>query len=255
MTVMSQTPRWFITRPRVPRASMRLFCFPYAGGGATIYREWQRQLPVEIEVCMAQLPGRDSRIKETPFDDAGTMVAAIAEAIVPYLDRPFAFFGHSMGAVISFELARLLRERGDASPKHLFVSGRAAPQLPDECATTYDLPDPDFREELRRLKGTPAAVLEHPELMELMMPLLRADFSAVETYAYRPGPPLACPITAFSGAQDFDVSREQVEAWREQTVAAFDAHVMPGDHFFLNNPQTQALMLRVIALEVGRLIR
>jgi medium-chain acyl-[acyl-carrier-protein] hydrolase len=252
MTVTGEAPRWFITRPRAAQAAVRLFCFPYAGGGTPIYRNWPQLLPAEVEVCMAQLPGRGSRIKETPFYKVGPMVEAIADAAEPYLDRPFAFFGHSMGAIISFELARTLRMRGWAMPSHLFVSGRAAPQLPLDRAKTYDLPDPVFHEKLRRLNGTPAEVLEHPELMELMMPLLRADFSVVETYEYTPGEPLACPITAFGGVQDAEVSRAQVEAWREQTADAFSARIMPGDHFFLNDPQTQASMLRVIALELNR---
>lgn len=255
MPSTSQATQWFTTRLPNPHAAVRLFCFPYAGGGTPIYRHWAQQLPPDFEVCAAQLPGRGSRIRDAPFYGVAPMVEAIASAITPYLDRPFAIFGHSMGAILGFELARLLAERGGPAPAHLFVSGRRAPQLPRDGTITYDLPEPQFVAHLRRLNGTPAEVLAHPELMELMLPLLRADFSVVETYRYRPGPPLECPVTAFGGMNDVEVGRAEVEAWREQTSAAFGARIMPGDHFFLNDPKTQALMLRVIASELAHAVR
>lgn len=247
--------QWFNISGRNPRARVRLFCFPYAGGGSTIYRGWQRSLPADIEVCAVNLPGRGGRIKEAPFTDLHELVSAIAEAIVPHLDLPAAFFGHSMGAMISFELARKLRETRGVRPEHLFVSGRRAPQLPDDEPITYNLPEPQLLEELRRLNGTPAEVLEHPELMQLMLPLLRADFSVVETYDFRPGAPLGCPLTVFGGLQDAEVSRRHLEAWGEQTTAAFSVRMLPGDHFFLNTPGAQALLLRIIAEELQRSLR
>lgn len=247
---MSEALRWFSIPQPNPRARVRLFCFPYAGGDAQIYRNWPRQLP-SAEVCAARLPGRGARIQEAAFRDLRSMVEAIA-SVAPYLDRPFAFFGHSMGALVAFELARLLHGRGLPGPAHLFVSGRRAPQLPADWPITYDLPDAEFVEYLRSLNGTPAEVLDHPELLELMLPLLRADFCVAETYDYRPGPALDCPITAFGGAGDAEVSRAEVEAWAAQTSASFLARIMPGDHFFLNNPQTRALMLRVIDMELAR---
>lgn len=250
MTMTTRSPQWFLIRPRRAPARVRLFCFPYAGGGTPVYRDWQRLLPDEVEVCAAQLPGRGTRLQEPAFTDAGALVEAVAEAITPYLDLPFALFGHSMGAIVSFELARLLRDRHGPAPAHLFVSGRPAPQAPLDRERTFDLPEPLFWEKLRGLNGTPAEVLEHPELRELMLPLLRADFSVVETYAYRPGPPLDCPLTAFGGVADAEVSRAQVEAWGEMTTGPFAARVVPGDHFFLNDPWTRELMLRDIAREL-----
>lgn len=252
MTATSPVMQWFNVSRRHPHARVRLFCFPYAGGGAPIYRNWSRLLPPEIEVCAARLPGRDRRIKESPFTDLSEMVSVIAEAIVPYLDLPLAFFGHSMGAIISFELARKLRETQNQQPAHLFVSGRRAPQLPNDEPITHNLPEPQLLEELRRLKGTPTEVLEHPELMELMLPLLRADFSVVETYGYRPGAPLDCPVTVFGGLQDAEVSREDLEAWGELTNAAFSLRMLPGDHFFLNTPSTQELLLRAVAQQLQK---
>ena len=244
---------WFSAAQPNSRASVRLFCFPYAGGDAQVYRAWSRHLPPSVEVLAARLPGRGLRIKEAPFRDLVPVVAAVASAATPYLDRPFAFFGHSMGALISFELARLLRERGVRGPAHLFVSGCRAPQLRGGEPITYDLPDAEFIEYLRSLKGTPAEVFDHPELLELMLPLVRADFSVVETYQYRPGPALGCPVTAFGGESDEEVGVEGIKAWGEQTSGRFDARIMPGDHFFLNDPPTRSLMLEVIASELARL--
>jgi medium-chain acyl-[acyl-carrier-protein] hydrolase len=230
------------------QASLRLFCFPYAGGGANIFRTWQDNLPPTVEVCPVQLPGREKRLLEPPFTNLRLLVEAARRALLPYLDRPFAFFGHSMGATISFELARSLYQEQNLNPVHLFVSGRRAPQLPETHALTYDLPQKEFLEELRRLKGTPAEILEHPELMELMLPLLRADFELVQTYHYLAGPPQRCPITAFGGLHDEEVSRADLEAWREQTTTAFSLHMLPGDHFFLHTAQPP--LLKTLALEL-----
>ena len=236
-----------------PRAGLRLFCFPYAGGSAALYRTWPAELPDTIEVCMAELPGRGSRLNEPPFTRLESIVDFLANAIKPYLDKPFAFFGHSMGAMISFELACRLREKVVAKPAHLFVSGRRAPQMPDTNPFTYNLPTSKLLEELRRLNGTPIEVLENPELMHLMLPLLRADFEVVETYVYSPGPALDCPITAFGGLQDQEVSREEVEAWREQTIASFSLRMLPGGHFFLHT--ARQLLLQMLSKELSNLTR
>jgi medium-chain acyl-[acyl-carrier-protein] hydrolase len=233
------TDPWVLYPKPNPHAGLRLFCFPYAGGGATVYRAWADGLPPDVELACVQYPGRGSRLKEPAFAQLMPLVEALVPALPPHLDKPFAFFGHSMGAVIAFELARRLARE----PLHLFVSGRQAPQLPPRDLHTYDLPDAEFIEELQRLGGTPREALAHPELMQLMLPLLRADFEAIQTYAYAPGPPLHCPVTAFGGLEDEDVSREQLEAWREQTDARFDAHLLPGDHFFLHSAQARLLAI------------
>lgn len=174
---------------------------------------------------------------ESPFTHLEPVVKNLASALLPYLDKPFAFFGHSMGALISFELTRLLRRDDQLSPVHLFISGRRAPQLPDSDSPIHDLPESAFLEELRHLNGTPPEVLENAELMQLFLPMLRADFSVVETYAYTPEPPLNCPITVFGGLQDSKASCDELEAWREQTKASFVLQMFPGDHFFLHSAQ------------------
>ena len=155
-----------------------------------------------------------------------------------------------MGALIGFELARLLRREHGLMPAHLFVSGRRAPQLPRDSRITYNLPEPEFLEEVRRLDGTPKEVLEHPELMEIVSPLLRADFEVVETYSYVPEPPLDCPITVFGGLRDHDVGRDVLEPWREQTASHFTLRMLPGGHFFLHSDQS--LLLSLLSEELLR---
>jgi medium-chain acyl-[acyl-carrier-protein] hydrolase len=248
MTRTQTTPAWFIFPRPDPRAKLRLFCFPYAGGGTLIYRNWPGSLPAGVEVCSAQLPGRGARIQEAPFTSLAELVEVISAVIVPRLDKPFAFFGHSMGAMISFELARRLKENSLPQPVHLFVSGRRAPQTYRRDRLTHNLPESEFIEEVRRLNGTPHEVLAHPELMQLMMPLLRGDFSVVETYEYSPGPPLGCPITTYGGLEDREVSREDLLGWREQTTSSFQLRMLPGDHFFLNT--ARALLLRMISRQL-----
>jgi medium-chain acyl-[acyl-carrier-protein] hydrolase len=225
---------WLIIRKRMPTAHLRLFCFPYAGGSAAIYQAWPDFFPSFIEVCCVQLPGRGGKIKEKAFTKLLPLVEATAAEISRMMDRPFAFFGHSMGALIAFELARYLRRNGLPAPVYLFVSGRDAPSFDREQPHTYLLPDAEFVQELKRLNGTPAEALESQELMRLLCPLLRADFELTQTYTYYPEPPLACPITVFTGAEDNEVSVENLAGWQKETTRPISSHVFPGDHFFLH---------------------
>lgn len=180
-------------------------------------------------------------MNEVPFTQLVPLVEAIVQSLLPYLDKPFAFFGHSMGGLTSFEVARFLRCAYARSPVHLFVSGRRAPQIPNSGALIHTLPDAEFLEELRHLNGTPEAVLANEELMQLLLPTLRADFAVLETYTYQPESPLDYPITAFGGLQDPDVSCEMLEAWKEQTSVAFSLHMFLGDHFFIHTAQSLLL--------------
>ncbi|HTK06063.1 MAG TPA: thioesterase domain-containing protein [Ktedonobacteraceae bacterium] len=241
---VSAVSLWLQYWQRKPNARIRLFCFHYAGGGASLYRSWSEQTPPLIEICPVQLPGRESRLPEKPFDRLEALLPPLAEALGPYLDMPYAFFGHSMGAVVSFELARYLRRtRQCADPLHLFVSGRRAPQLPDHRPSIHALPEPAFIEKLRELNGTPEAVLENAELFHLLLPLLRADFALCETYQYVKEKPLHSPITAFGGLQDREVSRTMLTSWQEQTEGAFKLRFFPGDHFFLHKQQSELLQV------------
>jgi medium-chain acyl-[acyl-carrier-protein] hydrolase len=236
---------WLVGFESSERVSSRLFCFPYAGGGASVYRDWHRILPASIGVYAAQPPGRGDRVAEPLFLDLPALIEPLTEAIKSYLDKPFAFFGHSMGALIAFELARKLRAEYDVEPAHLFVSGRRAPQVANSDPVTYNLDDAEFIEELRRLNGTPKVMLDNPELMELMGPTLRADFQVCQTYIYTDSPPLDCPITVFGGLQDEDVTLEYLQPWRDHTNGAFELRLLPGDHFFLHS--SEAILLRIIA--------
>jgi len=226
-----------------PDAELRLFCFPYAGASAAIYRGWHQKLPAAVEVRAVELPGRGTRLREKPFLGLLPLVEHLGEALEPYLDRPFVFFGHSMGALIAFELSRLLRREGRTLPVHLFVSGHRAPHLPSKHRPIHSLPEREFVQELRNLEGTPEAVLENEELMELLSPVLRADFSVCETYYYHDEEPLSCPITAFGGTEDTDVDRSMLEPWKLHTTGAFRLHMLPGNHFFLQTSEAQLLRL------------
>ena len=248
----TNTTPWLVCPQPNPQARLRLFCFPYAGGNAMIYRQWQSGLPQTIEVCPVQLPGRGKRIKEPPFDHARLLVEEVARALLPFFDKPFAFFGHSMGGLIGFELARHLRRNYNLQPAHLFVSGRRPPQLPRHEPNTFDLPEAEFMEALRKLQGTPPEVLQQPELMQLLLPLLRADFALCETYAYTVEPPLDCPLSVFGGLNDDDIERAQLEAWASQTNAATKVRMLPGDHFFINTQQP--LLLRVLTQDLQPLM-
>jgi len=244
---------WLVTPRENPSARVRLFCFPYAGGSVLTFYRWPASLPAGVEVCAVQLPGRGNRLREKPFGSLLPLVRAITPALLRYLDKPFAFFGHSMGAMISFELARHLRRDFGLLPAHLFMSGRRAPQIERPERGTYDLPESEFLDSLRDLNGTPREVLEHRELMQLMSPLLRADFAICQTYSYLHEPPLECPLTAFGGLSDREVGREQMEAWREQTSASFILRMLPGDHFFLDS--AQATLLSLLSHELNKIVR
>lgn len=252
MTTMSSSSRVVdLDRPD-PRARLRLFCFPYAGGGAAVYRGWSAPalLPPEVHLCPVHLPGRGNRFSEPLRTELAPLTERLAEDLAPYLDTPFAFFGHSMGALIAYELTRLLRREGLPLPEHLCVSGRRAPQLPSDKRPLHDLPEEEFKEELRSLDGTPEEILEHPELMDLFTPILRADFSVCETYRYAEEEPLDIPISAFGGLEDPDVGRDHLLAWRAHTRGPFRVRMLAGGHFFLN-PSREALV-RAVAEDLLR---
>jgi surfactin synthase thioesterase subunit len=213
-----------------PGAHARLLCIPHAGGSALVFRPWAALLPAGVELWAVQAAGRGDRMAEPPHDRIEPLVDEVLAA-EPRL--PIIVFGHSMGALVGFELARAARRAGLPLPEHLFVAGHPAPQLPPSRPPTEGLPDAEFIERLSELGGTPEEALRHPELMEVFLPVLRADFGAVEAYAYRDEPPLACPITAVGGEDDRFVAPEELSAWRAQTVRRFALELMPGGHFFL----------------------
>jgi medium-chain acyl-[acyl-carrier-protein] hydrolase len=224
-----------------------LFCLPYAGGSASLYRDWAAQLPDTVEVCPVQLPGREQRLDERPFSRIEPLVEALAVALRPQLDIPFALFGHSMGALIAFELARQLRRQGLPMPVHLFASGRHAPHRPDPVPPIHNVPDETLLAEVRRLQGTPDGIWEDPELRALFLPILRADFSVNESYRHIREAPLACGISAFGGLEDYKVGREDLTGWRQHTQGAFALRMLPGGHFFMRESASTRLLHAISA--------
>jgi medium-chain acyl-[acyl-carrier-protein] hydrolase len=252
MTVTPASSRWFFQPKLHPQPRLRLFCFPHAGGGASVFSHWSSYVPAGVEVWPVQLPGRQNRLSEPPLAQISAVVQVLAPALQEVLDIPFAFFGHCMGAHLSFELTRRLRSEGAPLPQHLFVAARRAPQLPDPNAHCHHLSEPVFLKAVSNLNGLPGEFLENKELVRLMMPTLRADFKAVETYTYTDGEPLECAISAFGGTGDYSVTPNELIAWRNQTTATFRFHLFPGDHFFIHSHQ--ASVLKTISQEIGQIV-
>jgi len=250
---VAERDRWVVRPEPRPAASLRLFCFSYAGGGASIYRSWTRELPPQVELCAVQLPGRESRLLESPYTEMSALVERLVDALGPYLDRPFAFFGHSMGALVSFEVARELRRRYGVSPLHLFVSGHAAPQVQRRRPPVHQLPDEAFIDAIRQLNGTPEQVLQNAELMELIVPALRADLAVCETYRYVGAAALDCPISAFGGLADVEVTYGDLRAWQVHTRETFRLRLFDGDHFYLRDQQS--VLIDTIGQSLGSALR
>lgn len=228
--------RWLRSGKHNPNARLRLFCFPYAGGAASIYRSWSQHLSADIEVCAMQLPGRESRIRDKPFTSVHELIQALMPNLLPYLDKPFTLFGHSMGALIVYELAQQLQHQVGRTPTHLFVSGRRAPFLPEPEPPLHSIrTDIDFLQAIhQRYQNIPDIMFRDAELRELFVPLLRADFTLVETYRGSARTRLSCPIVALGGTEDGRVSEVELRAWQALTESAFDLHLLPGGHFYVN---------------------
>jgi medium-chain acyl-[acyl-carrier-protein] hydrolase len=239
---------WIAYRKPNPRARLRLFCFPHAGTGASIFRNWSDGLPADVDVCPVEFPGRGTRLMQAPSTRLTPLVQALALGLAPLLHEPFAFFGHSLGALVAFELARQLRRQSGVGPMRLFVSAARAPQIPTRNCPMHALPEAELLGELGRLNGIPEKVLEDKDIMQIMLPILRADLAVYETYVYLAEHPLPCPISGFGGLRDDRVSYGDLEAWRDQTSASFSLTMFPGDHFFLN--PARPLLLQVVSREL-----
>lgn len=228
--------RWILHQKPKSNATTRLFCLPYGGGGASIYRHWSDHLPDHIEIMAFQLPGRENRLLEPAIDDLDKLVDHSVSVIAEYQDKPFALFGHSLGAKVAFEVTRKLHQHRYPDPLHLFVAGQAAPHLPLKRRPFHKLPDQQFIQSIiKQYNAVPKPVLENPELLALVMPALRGDFRMNDQYTYSKKPPLDCPITAFGGEKDPEVTQDGLQAWRSETTAQFSTRLFPGDHFFINS--------------------
>jgi medium-chain acyl-[acyl-carrier-protein] hydrolase len=248
---VTHASRWLV--PLTPSdGEVRLFCFPYAGGGPHTFSNWRTAFPPWVGVYSVQLPGRGRRLAEPLLDRLELLVAPIAAAIRAMDDRPYVLFGHSMGALLAFETARALRTMGFAEPARLIVSAYGAPPIPLQRPAIHQLSHDAFVSHIRGMGGTPADVFRHPELLDLIVPILRADFAAIENYVYRLAAKFRAPITAFAGKCDSFVPLDSIRAWCEQTDTAFDLRVFEGDHFFLHGAERDLLRSMTTLLTATR---
>lgn len=235
-------PWFFPLTPNIQSAKLRLFTFHYAGGSASIFRPWVQDINSSIEIISIQLPGRETRFTETPFYDLKSLIEDLLKNFPIYFDKPFIFFGHSIGSFISFEFARILRRKKYPLPQHLIISGARAPHLPLRRKKLHNLPEKEFVSELFSYNGIPSALLEDKDILNLFIPMIRADFTVSETYHYIEEDSLKCPISAFGGTEDPYVSREEISSWQSHTTAAFNPYFFKGDHFFFTKDSYQEVV-------------
>jgi medium-chain acyl-[acyl-carrier-protein] hydrolase len=243
-SVMDSSSEFFVSQPR-PGAVVRLLCFPHAGGGPTVFFPWAAALGSEVECVCVQYPGRGQRFREEPLISIHEMVDGIVRRISDLSSKPFAFYGHSLGGWVAFELARRLRQKGMPIPQHLFVGASRPPHLGLAFSAIHMLPETEFIEALQtRYGGIPAAIYQDRELLSLFMTAIRADFTAYERHRMKHEAPLPMPITTFAGAEDTAVTAASMEEWAVHTNAEFELKMLPGGHFF--PPSSIAMLIETI---------
>jgi medium-chain acyl-[acyl-carrier-protein] hydrolase len=247
MTV--KTTPWVFGGRISPNARCRLFCLPHSGSGASQFFSWQKFLPPVLDICPIQLPGRENRLREAPLTQIHRIAEMLGAELMPYLDRPYILYGYSTGALIAFELARQLRRQKITPAVSLYALARPAPHLPQKKYPLHQLPDEMFLAELtQRFNGMSPLILQDRELMELLLPTLRADITALETYVYQPETPLECPIRVYGGSFDSTTTEDELRAWRIHTKSSFNLQILPGDHFFIRSNQQS--IFQAIAAEI-----
>ncbi|KNC66759.1 thioesterase II family protein [Pseudoalteromonas ardens] len=243
---------WFSTVLKQQQPRMRLFCFPFAGGGVSAFHDWKGWMPPQTELVVMELPGRGRRFNEALMDDMSEIVTSMANEFLHYTDVPYVFFGHSLGALIATELLQTLSERGLPMP-HLFISsGMRAPQFRAR-QTLHTLEEDAFIEALKHYNGTPHELLNNPELMALFLPVLRADFSLSENHIYRATPPFDFPLHLVGGNEDSSVTREELNGWQALSSHEIRETWFPGDHFYLQGSSKPALLQHVRMILSGLL--
>ena len=245
--------RWVTCPEPRPQARLRLFCFHFAGGDASLYRLWATQLPVALEVCPIELPGRAAHRHEPAFTHFPALLDTLARRIQPFArERPFAFFGHSFGGVLAFELTRWLRRQAAPLPTRLFLSACPASQVRPGGGRIGHLEDEAFLDELSARFGVPRHVLASEDVRHAVLPALRADVRLAESYEYAHEPPLELPISSFGALEDPGVSRQEVESWRQQTTGDFRLRMLPGNHFFLSTQRPRLYQALLEDLQLGQ---
>lgn len=226
---------WVRTPRKRVRPALRIFAFPYSGANASMFFPWAMIFPDSIEVSAIQYPGHGDRVGESFSTRIDELVIPITQALLPLMDLPFVLFGHSLGALIVFEITRYLQKSGKAMPRWIFLSGHGAPHLPDRNPRIHNLPDEEFIRKIISLGGMEEGIISNNELMELVLPALKADFEVCETYHFNHEKILDCPLSAFGGLEDPYVTKEELYAWKDHTQKEFLVRMFPGDHFYLNN--------------------
>ncbi len=232
---------WITIRHPRPEARIRLYCLPHAGAGASVFLAWGKTAPDWLEVCSVQLPGRENRHGETLYSDFAALIAAFGPVLACHVDQPYVLFGHSMGALLAFELSRWMQSGQWRTPSLLVVSAYRAPNRPPRDRSTANLPDDEFLASVAALNGTPAQLLKDPRLRRLLLPVLRADYAVCESYVFEPVPLLDCPVSVYGGINDTDISRVDLEAWSALTSASTSVQLFWGDHFFIRSAQERVL--------------
>lgn len=253
---MIASNKWFITFKQQKNAYMRIFCFHYGGGSASIFRKWSKDILEEAELVAIQLPGREERFSEPLVNNISQVIDNLILNFKQYSDKPFILFGHSIGALIAFEFARILEKRKLVQTKHLIVSGTKAPQIPLKKQPIHNLPKAQFITELKKYNGIPDYIIEDDELISTFIPTIRADFSISETYNYLSAKLLSCPITALGGLNDNSFDSKDLIKWQKQTSNSFTHKFLPGDHFFINTSYKEVINIINQALynEIKKLI-
>lgn len=242
MNVKCEGTPWLVSAPGAQaQARLRLYCFPYSGGNAVSFIPWQRDIDARIEICAVQLPARGARFREPPCTSFRGLIETLAEVVGQQQVELFAFYGHSLGALLAFELTRHLRDHALPLPQHLIVSGCNAPPLREKSKRLHELPDEELIVRLRDYNGTPAEILENRELMGLLLPAIRADFALGADYHYQSAAPLPIPLSALSGRCDSHVTVADIQRWQGETAAAYQEHWFDGDHFFINTERRAVL--------------
>ncbi|MGB0562560.1 MAG: thioesterase II family protein, partial [Spirulinaceae cyanobacterium] len=229
---------WLINLKPNPTATCRLFCFPYNSGSIAAFYAWPEALPETVEVYGIQLPGGADRRHEEPPSCIAAVVKALAPLLLPYLDRPFAFYGHSLGALIAFEMAQAIYQQTGRSPAHLLVGSWGAPHLPHPYPNLQHHSDREIITQILPLVDVPEAVLSNADTMRSLLPLLKAGARLYEDYQYPPRAPLNCPITAFGGAEDRMITPDLLRGWQQQTHGPFQLRILPGNHLFLHSAES-----------------
>jgi len=227
--------KWFvIPKPNI-NADLQLICFPYAGGSASTFLPWIKNLPVNVELIIIQAPGRGARMGELAYSDMQALIEDLIKIIPSVLNKPYILFGHSLGSRIAFELMNQLKTLNHALPQHFIASGSRGPHHKCMKEPIYDLPHHEFIEELKHLNGTPQAVLENKELMELFLPLLKADFEIADRYCYTGKVRFNCPISVFGGEDDVEICLSKLNSWGDFFETDAEVHMFPENHFFIDS--------------------